>query len=115
MPDFISREKAVLALKNAKIHVTGMKLGKTILSEYSRQVRDGYVDILENVPSENVAMAHYATWIYLGKTSHGTPIRMCSNCQIAKAGKPKSNFCPDCGAAMRKDNILDDGQEHFEL
>lgn len=115
MSDFISREKAVGALKNAKVHVTGMKLGKTILSEYSKQVRDGYVDVLENVPAEDVATIHYATWVCLGKTSHGTPIRMCSNCEIAKAGKPKSNFCPDCGAVMRKDNILDDGQESFEL
>lgn len=115
MSDFISREKAVEALRNAKVHVTGMKIGKTILSEFSSQIRHGYVDVLKNVPAEDVVTIQYATWVNLGKTSHGTPIRMCSHCKIAKAGKPKSNFCPDCGAVMRKDDILDDGQESFGL
>lgn len=103
MDELISRERAVEALRDAKLHVKGMRFGKTILAEYTRQVRDGYIDILENVPAEDAEVVRYATWVDLGKTDKGTPIRMCSHCRVAKAGKPKSIFCPDCGAAMMKD------------
>lgn len=115
MDELISRERALEALRDAKLHVTGMRFGKTILAEYTRQVREGYIDILENVPAEDAVMIRYATWVDLGKTSKGTPIRMCSHCRIAKAGKPKSSFCPDCGASMRKKDDVVEGQESFEL
>ena len=115
MGELISRERAVGALRYAKLHVKGMRFGKTILAEYTRQVRDGYIDILENVPAEDAEVVRYATWVDLGKTNKGTPIRMCSHCRVTKAGKPKSNFCPDCGAAMVKKYITEEGQESFEL
>lgn len=110
MDELISREKAVEALRDGKVLVTGMRLGKTILAEYTKQVREGYIDILEKVPTEDAVMVKYATWVDVGKTKYGTPIRMCSHCKITKAGKPKSNFCPDCGAAMRKKDEVDEGQ-----
>ena len=48
--DLISRETALKALEEAKVYVSGMRFGKIILKEYTSQVRDGYIDILRNIP-----------------------------------------------------------------
>lgn len=100
MDDLISRKKALEALEEANLSVKGFRFGKTILSEYSKQVREGYVDIVRNVPKEDAEMIKYGEWITVGKTEKGSPIRKCSYCKIEKAGRPKSAYCPDCGARM---------------
>lgn len=98
--ELISRQRALEALEEANLSVKGFRFGKTILSEYSRQVREGYIDILKNIPKEDAEMNKYGEWIMVGKTEKGTPIRECSYCKTEKAGRPKSKYCPDCGAKM---------------
>lgn len=115
MSDFISREQAIKALQEANVQVKGMRLGKTVLVEYSKQVRDGYIDAIRNIPPAQAVEYHYGTWITVGKTQCGTPIRKCSYCGIEKAGRPKSIYCPDCGAAMRKTDDILPNQEYFVI
>lgn len=100
--DLISREKALEALREANVRVVGMRVGKTILARYAEQVREGYIDVIREMPgetrSEPVRTGH---WIGHGKTEKGSPIRECSHCGVTKAGRPLSKFCPDCGCWMR--------------
>lgn len=98
--DLISREKALEALREANVKVSGMRLGKVFLAEYAKQVREGYIDILKEVPAEEAEMVHEGHWINVGKTEKSSPIRKCSYCGVEKTGRPKSKFCPDCGAKM---------------
>lgn len=115
MEDLISREKALKALEQANVRLKGMRFGKIILAEYAKQVREGYIDVINDIPSEDAEMKRFGQWVDVGKTSKGTPIRQCDYCGVEKAGRPKSAYCPDCGARMSKtiDEIL--GQEQFEI
>lgn len=92
--DLISRERALEALEAADVRVSGMRVGKMFITKYAEQVREGYIDILRNVPSET------GEWINVGKTDRGTIIRRCSYCGVTKAGRPLSKYCPDCGCRM---------------
>lgn len=98
--DLISREKALEALREANVRVVGMRVGKTILARYAEQVREGYVDILKGVPTEDVKLVPTGYWIERGKTEKGSIIRQCSHCGVTKAGRPLSKYCPDCGAEL---------------
>lgn len=98
--ELISRERALEALREANVQVKGMRLGKTILAKYAEQVREGYIDILKEVPAVVVEVVHEGYWIDVGKTEKGTPIRRCSYCDTEKAGRPLSAYCPDCGCKM---------------
>ena len=102
MDDFIERKKAIDLLEKTNGLVKGIKLGagKSILLEYTQQLRDGYVDIIRKMPAAQAKAIVIAEWVDVGKTSKGTPIRECSNCHTTKAGRPKSSYCPDCGAKM---------------
>lgn len=100
MDELISRERALEALEEAKLNIKGFRLGKTILSEYSKQVREGYIDIVRNIPATEAEPIRYGRWIVVGKTKKGSIIRKCSYCNTEKAGRPKSAYCPDCGAKM---------------
>ena len=112
--EFISREEAINALERANIQVKGMRLGKVIFVEYSKKLRDGYTDIIRNIPAAKVIPESYGEWIEIGKTSKGTPIRQCSNCGVEKAGRPKSNYCPDCGCRMNLiSRSIVNGQQSF--
>lgn len=103
MDELISRNLAVEFLEAAKVNVKGFKFGKTILSEYSKQVREGYIDIVKNVPPADAEYVKHGVWIAIGKTEHGSPIRKCSECLTKRTGRPKSPYCPDCGAKMATD------------
>lgn len=98
--ELISRERALEALQEANVRVTGMRAGKTILAKYAEQVRDSYIDILREVPAAECEMVHEGYWIDCGKTDKGTLIRECSYCGVRKAGRPLSAYCPDCGTRM---------------
>lgn len=107
--DLISRERALEALQEANVRVSGLRLGKTIMAKYTEQVREGYIDIIRKVPAEEAEMLRIGQWISLGKTEKGSSIRKCSYCGVTKAGRPASKFCPDCGAMMLLNvNELDD-------
>ena len=111
--ELISRERALEALGAANVRVTGMRVGKTILAKYAEQVREGYIDILREVPAAVVEVVHEGYWIDCGKTEKGTPIRRCSYCGTEKAGRPLSAYCPDCGARMFGRMSMTDGVEEL--
>lgn len=111
MDDLISRERALEALREANIRVTGMRVGKTILAKYADQVRDGYIDILKELPAEDAELIRTGHWINCGKTEKGSPIRRCSYCGVTKAGRPLSDYCPDCGCKMFGRTSVSDGAD----
>ena len=113
MDELISREAALKTLEDAKVYVTGMRFGKTILAEYMRQVREGYIDILKTVPSADASWTRYGSWKTVGKTEHGSIIRECTACGVQKAGRVKSDYCPDCGARINKTDNAILGQDSF--
>lgn len=115
MDELISREKALKALEDANVAVKGLRFGKTILAEYSKQVREGYIDVLRDIPSEDAEHIRYGSWRTVGKTEHGTIIRECTACGVQKKGGVKSTYCPDCGAKMRMSDIDVSGQVTFVI
>ena len=101
MSEFIRRDDAIAELENAKVIVSGMRFGKCILSEYAKQLREGFVDVLRNVPEAvEVKQVVHAKWLVVGKTEKGSRITKCSHCGVEKKNHAKTAYCPDCGAIM---------------
>ena len=112
--DLISRETALKVLEEAKVYVSGMRFGKIILKEYASQVREGYIDILRNIPKEDAEFIHHGGWITIGKSEKGSIIRMCSHCGTERTGISKSKYCRDCGALMDLPEMTMD-QQSFDI
>lgn len=112
--DLISRETALKVLEETRVTVHGMRVGKTILKEYVSQVRDGYIDILRNIPKADADFIHHGGWITVGKSEKGSIIRMCSHCGTERTGISKSKYCRDCGALMDLPDMAMD-QQSFDI
>ena len=98
--DLISRERALKALEEANVHIKNKLLRKFILAKYSSHLRERYIDAIEKIPPVDIELVHMGEWIDAGKTEKGSPIRRCSYYGVEKAGRPRTNYCPDCGAKM---------------
>lgn len=112
--DLISRETALKVLEETKVYVSGMRLGKIILKEYVSQLREGYIDILRNIPKADADFIHHGAWVTVGKSEKGSVIRMCSHCGTERTGISKSKYCRDCGALMDLPDIAMD-QQSFDI
>lgn len=112
--DLISREIALKAIEETKVYVSGIRFGKIVLKEYASQVRDGYIDILRNIPKADAEFVHHGGWITVGKSEKGSIIRMCSNCGTERTGISKSKYCRDCGALMDLPDMAMD-QQSFDI
>lgn len=111
--DLISRETALKVLEEAKVYVSGMRFGKIILKEYVSQVREGYIDILRNIPKEDAEFVHHGGWITIGKSDKGSIIRKCSYCGTERTGISKSKYCRDCGALMDLPDTIMEQQSFY--
>ena len=114
MSDYISRDEALKALEGARLYIAGMRYGKTILAEYATQCRKQYIDILNYIPSADVAPVKRGRWITVGKTPNGVIVRKCSNCETVRKGGVKSKYCRDCGAHMVLTAELDGQMTYME-
>jgi len=110
--EYVKRNDLLRALEKSNMSVKGIRLGlgKIFLVEYSEKLREHYTDIIRGVPAANVVPDVYGVWVEVGKTSKGTPIRRCSCCGVEKAGRAKTNYCPDCGCRMIRDEPIE-GQQ----
>ena len=112
MSDLISREKALEAMRGARVRVMGMRIGKTILSEYAKQCREALISAIEGVPGADAMYVRHGYWIDMGKTEKGSRILKCSCCKTERKGVSKSAYCRDCGARMDLAiDILDEDDE----
>lgn len=100
MDDLISRTEALKALEDAKVFVRGMSIGKTILTEYTNQCRESFMDAVRNVEATDADYIRHGCWIVIGKTEKGANILRCSVCGIERRGIGKSAYCRDCGGKM---------------
>lgn len=100
MDDLISRKEALRALEQARIYVSGLRSGKTILAEYAKQCREMLINSVRNVNGVDAEYVRHGAWITVGKSKNGTVIRKCSSCGIERKGINKSAYCRDCGAKM---------------
>lgn len=101
MYKFIDREKVIETLKNAPLHITGIRIGKTILAQYAEGCRTTLINAVGAIPSEpDVERVRHGYWIDCGKTEKGSRIIQCSYCGKERAGAGKSDYCRDCGAKM---------------
>lgn len=100
MDELISREKALDAMRGARVRVMGMRIGKTILSEYAKQCREALISAIETVPPADAEYVRHGYWIEMGKTEKGSRILKCSHCGIERKGISKSAYCKDCGCKM---------------
>ena len=93
MDDLISREKALEALEETKYAI------------------DACIKKVKKIPSET----KYGSWKTIGKTPSGSIILECTSCGVQKKGRPKSAYCPDCGAKMLPNKDYIPGQGSFEI
>jgi hypothetical protein len=101
MYNLIDRNRAVDALKNTNIRVTGIRIGKTILAQYAEGCRNKLIEVIEAIPTVNdVEKVRHGYWIDGGKTEKGSRIIQCSYCGKERKGTSKSAYCRDCGAKM---------------
>lgn len=114
MSDYISRNEALKALEGAKLYITGMRYGKTILAEYANQCRQQYINTLNSIPSAEVAPVRKGRWITVGKTPNGVIVRKCSACDTVRKGGVKSTYCRDCGAHMVLTSEVDGQMNYME-
>lgn len=111
--DLISRKAAQEALQGARIMVTGMRYGKTILSEYARQCRDSLLSTIDTVEPADAEYVKHGYWMSVGKTEKGTTILMCSCCKTERKGIAKSKYCRDCGARMDLTDIPQEAMDEI--
>jgi hypothetical protein len=112
--DYISRDEALKALQDARIMVTGMRYGKTVLSEYAYQCKLQYLKTIIDIPGADVTPVRKGRWITVGKTPTGAIIRKCSACETVRKGGVKSRYCRDCGADMSLIDELDGQMSYLE-
>lgn len=113
MGDLISRAKALDALYAARVRVMGMRVGKTVLSEYAKQCRDAMIEAITAVPDEDAEYIKHGFWIPCGKTEKGSTILRCSACKTERKGVSKSAYCRDCGAKMDLPMVTDEELNEF--
>lgn len=108
MSDYISRDEALKAMQDTRIMVTGMRAGKTILSEYAYQCKLQYLKTLIDVPSVDVKPVRHARQELVRTSPNCTRITRCSYCKTERRNAGKSAYCRDCGARFDLAEI--DGQ-----
>lgn len=114
MTEYIKREDALKAMQDTRIVVTGMRVGKTILSEYANQCKTQYLQTINDIPGAEVEPVKRGRWITVGYTKYGSIIRKCSYCGIERKSINKSKYCRDCGAHMCLTDELDDQMSYLE-
>lgn len=101
MYNVIDRERVIETLKTAPLHITGIRIGKTILSQYSERCRNTLISAVSELPTvPDVEKVRHGYWIDHGKTDKGSSIIQCSYCGKERKGAGKSKYCRDCGAKM---------------
>ncbi len=107
--DLISRERTLKALRETKIKVKGMRAGKNTLLEYANQVREGYIEVIQKLPTAYIGSIPetHGYWVEVGKSKSGLPIWKCSYCGKERTGnQAKSAYCRDCGCPMDFDDFI---------
>ena len=104
MCDFISREDVLAEIEKVNVRVTGLRVGKCILTEYINKCRSTFVEAVANLPAAtDVEQVRHGGWIFVAKDNNGNRIIRCSNCCMERKNQAKSAYCRDCGARMDLD------------
>lgn len=98
MSDYISRDMALKDLQDARIMVTGMRVGKTVLSEYAYQCKLQYLKTIIDIPSADVEPVRHARRELVRTAPNKTRITRCSYCKTERRNAGQSAYCRDCGA-----------------
>ena len=105
MSDYISREAALVAIKNL---YPGIPLAKINLPKWHENTK-AYMECelaLEALPAADVRPVVHAIWRYKTMTVPGGNGQTyakwsCTHCK--SKSKERSNYCPNCGADMREE------------
>jgi hypothetical protein len=100
MAEFINKQDAIKLLESNRVVVTGMRFGKTIITDYANRIRGELVNTIRKMPTADVEYVRHGYWITVGKTDRGAPILQCSWCGRVRKGVNKTIYCRDCGAKM---------------
>ena len=114
MSDYICRDDALKAMQETRIFVTGMRAGKTILSEYAYQCKLQYLKTLIDIPSADAEPVKHARQELVRTAPNGTRITRCTNCKTERRNAGKSAYCRDCGARFDLNNELDGQMSYLE-
>lgn len=70
---------------------------------YGPKVVMAIVSRINLQPTADVVEVKHGEWIKVGYTESRSNILQCSQCKRIRRGRPKSPYCPDCGAKMDGD------------
>ena len=60
-------------------------------------------DVISDIPAADATEVVHSKWEVVGRTKSNSAILKCSCCGRVRRGHEKSNYCPDCGAKMDKE------------
>lgn len=104
MDELICREDAIAEIENAQVRVSGLRIRKCIITQYTDQCRNACAEAVRNLPPVvDVEPVRHGRWIFIGKTASGSRITRCSYCGKEGKNQAKSAYCKDCGAKMDLD------------
>ncbi len=95
--DLISRSALLEEVKFLRVTVTGLRAGKGILHEYTKQYRDTLLRIINEQPTIEAVPVVHGEWISLEPEIGLFECSLCGH----KILRAKCNYCPDCGAMMK--------------
>ena len=100
MSDLISREKLKKEAESLRVTVMGLRSGKGILAEYAKHYRESFLRMIDEQPSAEPVRGE---WVFNPTFNEYE----CSNCKsmisLSDDENGHPNFCPECGADMRKE------------
>ena len=95
MSDLIDRQAAIDALLHNQ-EVYSNNFGTDAIDKYTIAIIDNDVQTIAQLPSAE-PQRKKGRWIYRPENEWGETW-VCSECEM---GKPRYNYCPNCGADMR--------------
>ena len=98
--NLLNRELVLDTLETTPLHIDGIRIGKTIFSQYGEQCRVKLFEAVKQLPVSDAEYIRHGYWEVVGKTEAGSNIIRCSVCGKERKGAGKSNYCRDCGAKM---------------
>ena len=99
MSDLISRSALVEVIKNVQEHMR--EANAKPVSVDAREIFTLFIEMVNAQPPVEAVPVVHGEWVSEYINRYGHPCHCCSVCGF-KASYQDKNFCPNCGADMRK-------------
>lgn len=99
MSDLINKKAVIKNIEHIHISATGIRSGKGFLSKCMNEYKEMVLGVIRDQPTIEAVPVVRAEWRF---DISGAGHYYCSRCNGRGDFYGKYNFCPNCGADMRK-------------